>query len=310
MTQEKKSFGVLLFKLLAAPLAALPLSFHLSCSRFVAWVLRVLVRYRKDDVMINLSRSFPDKKYAEIKEIARHFYRHLGEIFTQAIWFGGCRGARGRKRFSDSRVVDLVNPACFNSLFDGSPGMMVLTSHTGNWELLGGWFNFNHDENEPLHQAFNELVVVYLGLKSKFWDRFIADNRCCAVNDTSFDGYVETRNVLRFALSNRERKLAYVFPTDQYPYTIAKKHSVGKFLSQETLAMTGGAALAGKLHFPVCYMRWTDTGDGRYKVELVPICKDAAEMAPEDIMKQYYSLLEKDIQAQPWNYLWTHRRWK
>ena len=27
-------------------------------------------------------------------------------------------------------------------------------------------------------------------------------------------------------------------------------------------------------------------------------------------MKLYYKHLEEDIQAQPWNYLWTHKRWR
>ncbi len=27
-------------------------------------------------------------------------------------------------------------------------------------------------------------------------------------------------------------------------------------------------------------------------------------------MRRYYKLLEADIEAQPWNYLWTHNRWK
>ena len=26
-------------------------------------------------------------------------------------------------------------------------------------------------------------------------------------------------------------------------------------------------------------------------------------------MKLYHKHLEEDIQAQPWNYLWTHKRW-
>ena len=28
------------------------------------------------------------------------------------------------------------------------------------------------------------------------------------------------------------------------------------------------------------------------------------------IMEKYYTLLEEDINAQPWNYLWSHKRWK
>ena len=27
-------------------------------------------------------------------------------------------------------------------------------------------------------------------------------------------------------------------------------------------------------------------------------------------MERYYALLQKDIEAQPSNYLWSHKRWK
>ena len=29
-----------------------------------------------------------------------------------------------------------------------------------------------------------------------------------------------------------------------------------------------------------------------------------------EIMNKYYQLLEEDLEEQPWNYLWTHKRWK
>jgi KDO2-lipid IV(A) lauroyltransferase len=42
----------------------------------------------------------------------------------------------------------------------------------------------------------------------------------------------------------------------------------------------------------------------------VPITEHAGSMDPLDITQKYFNLLEADIKAQPWNYLWTHRRWK
>ena len=74
--------------------------------------------------------------------------------------------------------------------------------------------------------------------------------------------------------------------------------------------MTGGTALACKFGMSVSYLRWKSVERGRYSVELVPICKDASGETPEGLMRKYYDLLEKDIQDQPWNYLWSHRRWK
>lgn len=310
MLHEKKSVGVVLVEAILGLFARLPLRFHIWIGRFVGWFLRSVIRYRRDVVITNLSRSFPDKKYKEISAIAKKFYAHLGDIFAEAIWFGGCKGEKGRKRLYNSYLADVSNPETYNELYAHGRSMMVLTSHAGNWEMLGGWFCYNHDEANPFAPGYTTMRVVYRRLKSATWDRVMADNRCNCLRGTGFDGYLEAGEVLRSALRDRDKKLVYVFPTDQYPYGIATKHNVGQFLNQETYAMTGGAALACKLGMSVSYLRWRILDSGRYGLDFVPLCEDASKSTPEDIMRAYYTELEKDIINEPWNYLWTHKRWK
>ena len=309
MTQEKRSFGAALAEILAAPLAALPLGFHLAMGRFLGWFMRCVMRYRTEEVYINLSRSFPEKKYKEIKKIAKQFYRHFGEIFGEAVWFGGCRGERGVRRLHRQHIVEVLNPEVFNEVLAACDNMLVLSSHCGNWELLGGWFNYNYTDT-PFDGDESIIGVVYRQLHSKVWDRFMEDNRCAPIKHTGFDGYLESAKVFRFAITHRREKYIYIFPTDQYPYGIATKHDIGEFLHQRTLAMTGGTALACKFGMSVSYLRWKKVSGGRYQVELVPICMDPTGETPEGLMRKYYDLLEQDIKEQPWNYLWTHRRWK
>ena len=291
-------------------LARLPLKFHLVCGRAVSWFLRVVMHYRRDVITVNLSRSFPELKYKEIQALMRKTYDHLGDVIAEAIWFGGCKGAAGRRKLNDSHIVDIANTEVFNSIYENSDNVMVLMSHAGNWELIGGWHSYNHNENVPLKSDFSEIGVVYKALKSKLWDRVMRDNRCNSIRDTGFYGYKETSEILRFAITHRKQKFVYIFLTDQYPYKGATKHNVGKFMNQETLAMTGGAALANKFGMSVCYLRWKGLDRGKYSIEVVPLCDNAADYAPERIMEMYYAELEKDIKAQPWNYLWTHKRWK
>ncbi len=310
MDQEKRTFSTVLVEALMGLAARLPLGFHLAMGRFYSWVLRDVLHYRRDVLTVNIARSFPELKYRQVEELVRRSYDHLGDIIAEAVWFGGCKGAKGRERLNASRIVDIVKPEVFNEVYENSTNMMVLSSHAGNWELLGGWFSYNHDPDVPLKSDFSEIGVVYRRLKSKVWDRVMADNRCNSIKDTGFNGYLESTEVFRFAITHRHEKFIYIFPTDQYPYSIASRHNVGKFLNQETLAMTGGAALACKFSMSVSYLRWKVLERGRYSVELVPLCSNAAEYTPERIMEMYYAELEKDIKDQPWNYLWTHKRWK
>ena len=71
-----------------------------------------------------------------------------------------------------------------------------------------------------------------------------------------------------------------------------------------------GRALARKLGMAVEYMSFEQGSPGKYKARFETICTDPAEMTPEEIMSKYYSLLARDIKAQPSNYLWSHKRWK
>ena len=43
-------------------LGSLPLGFHHGCAKVLAWLLRRVFHYRENVVMVNLSRSFPEKR--------------------------------------------------------------------------------------------------------------------------------------------------------------------------------------------------------------------------------------------------------
>ena len=99
--------------------SALPLGFHYACASFISWVLRDLLRYRRDVVMTNLARSFPDKNYGDLKQIARRFYRHFGTIIAETVWFGSCTK---EERFRKQRLFELANPEVLAEAFRNSPG--------------------------------------------------------------------------------------------------------------------------------------------------------------------------------------------
>ena len=87
---------------------------------FLAWFLRSVLRYRSDVVTVNLCRSFPEKTYEEIQAIHKQFYRHLASVLKETVWFGRCRGEKGRKRLRDSHIVEIANPEELNRLYAGS----------------------------------------------------------------------------------------------------------------------------------------------------------------------------------------------
>ncbi len=288
-------------------LSALPLGFHYAWAGFFAWLLKDVLRYRRNVVMINLARSFPDKKYWELNDISARFYRHFGRIIAEAVWFGGCRK---EERLHRQHLVEVTNPEVFDQAFLSSPGVMMLVSHSGNWELLGGLACYDYRPSHERVFPVNDVAVVYKPLTSPFWNEIMRLNRCAPVLHYDYPGYISHLEFLRHALAHRHEKKAYMVPADQYPYKDAMAHDSVDFMHQSTPTMLGGASVAHKLGMSVLYVNMRPVARGRYEWTYTEICPDASRMTPHEIISDYYTLLQRDLEQTPWNYLWTHKRWK
>lgn len=287
-------------------LAKLPLGFHHFMGDIFSWIAKNIFRYRYSTVLINLSRSFPDKKYKEIVQIASDFYKHLGEIFAEAIWFGGS----SYERLYKSGIVTIMNVEEINEMFSSTPSMTVLSTHCGNWELMGGFLGYRTASGVKTLIEEKHIQVVYKKLSNPISDEVFRRNRVAPLEIVGTTCEVESSNILRQTLKQKDDKKVYIYPTDQAPYWKAGKYPIGEFMHQQTNAMFGSVGVACKLSHSVMYMKMKRVERGRYEITLIPICRNASESSPEEIMRKYYDLLQEEINETPHNWLWTHKRWK
>ena len=287
-------------------LSKLPLKFHYFMADILSWLMKNVARYRYSTVLINLSRSFPDRKYKEIDRIASDFYRHLGEIFAEAIWFGGS----SYRRLHESGIVTVMNPEEINDYFLSAPSMTVLSTHCGNWELMGGFLGYRTAGDVKVAIEEEHIQVVYKKLTNEVSNEVFKRNRVAPLEIVGTSWELESSNVLRQTLKQKDQRKVYIYPTDQAPYWKAGKHPIGEFMHQETNVMLGSVGVACKLSHSVMYMKMKRVERGRYEMTLIPICRDASKMTPEELMRKYYDLLEEEINETPCNWLWTHKRWK
>ena len=286
-------------------LGLLPLRVHYALGHFLAWLAENVIRYRRDVVIHNLTRCFPDKYAWELKPLRKAFYRHFGDLVAETVWFGGCRSA---KRLRRQRLVEVVNPEVISHLYEVAPSVVVMYSHCGNWELFGGMMSYNYTDT-PFPFDENDYCVVYREMSSKMWDDILRDNRTAPLRDRKhFSGYIESKDIIRYAFTHRDEKKVYNLNTDQRPYFKSPGILDVDFLGQRVQTMAGAAALARKFGMAVAYLGMRPDRRGHYEMRYVPICEDASQMDVQEIMQQYYTLLEKDIREQPENYLWTHQR--
>lgn len=301
-----KNLGVILLKGILKLFAAIPLRAAYALSGVLEFLLKSVVRYRRDVVMANLARCFPEKRYNELSNICNEFYKHFTELLVETIWFGGC----DKERFQKSNIVQVTNIDCAQTLIENSPSVMVMFAHTGNWEIIGGLEAFNLENGENTFNSEN-TTVVYRELSNKAWNEVMKANRFAPVDNKDYEScYIESKNIMRFVVRNRDKKRFYFLNTDQRPYFKGSDNIKVNFMGQECRSMSGAAALAHKLNMAVCYMSMKRERRGHYSIEFIPICEDASKMEIQAIMDKYYSLVEADIRQEPENYLWSHKRWQ
>jgi len=287
-------------------LGKLPLKFHLCCGRFVAWLMGSVLHYRRDVVMVNLARSFPDKKYEELDSIRKAFYTNLGYVIGEAIWFGTSSFERVRRQ----HIVEMTNPEVPGWLYEAGKSVIIISGHFGNWELSGGFEAYDYKDT-PGHIDEHNACVIYKKLSSKTWDRIFRHNRTAPLHDSKgYKGYVEGMNVVRYMYTHKDEPKFYVFNTDQSPYSNSSGNIDLEFMHQPTKAMSTPAALAHKFGFAVLYAGMKRKEPGKYELTYTPICEDGSALPVQEIMEKFYALLQKDIEEQPESYIWSHKRWK
>ena len=283
----------------------LPLRFHYVLADIICWMMTHLLHYRRDTIVTNLARSFPKMHPWEIRDLSKEFYRHIGEVIAEAVWMGGCRDL---SRLSRQGIIKITNPETVQALYDSSPGVMVMATHCGNWELSMGLVCDTQGSASSCLSLEN-IVFVYKRLSSPMWNEVITSNRTAPFKG-EWDGMVDADKALRFSLQKLragERKI-YFYISDQCPYVTWKP--IGEFLHQRTIATMGPAALACKSGMSVVYQKFNRVERGKYEITYIPICQDASKTTPEAVVRRYYDLLQEEIEQNPANWLWSHRRWK
>lgn len=284
----------------------LPLKYHYFMGDILAWIIKNILHYRSDVVMTNIARSFPELKYGELKKIYDDFYRHFGEIVAEFFWFAACDYERLRRK----GIVTVLNAEAISEMYDNTPSVTVLSTHCGNWEILGGLPGYDTADGKRLSFEETAISVVYKEMSSQVADRVFALNRISPLEMVGTECEVESKNILRYSIRHKDEKRVYIYPADQAPYWGAGRHPIGEFMHQQTYALIGSMGVAHKLGHSVMYMKMKRVRRGHYEMSFIPICRDASLMSPDEMLRKYYDLLQEEINETPHNWLWSHKRWK
>jgi KDO2-lipid IV(A) lauroyltransferase len=284
----KQPFSKVLFALLnQISLLSWKNAFRLS--DFLCWSIFHVAGYRKRIVYENLRNSFPDKTDAELTCIAEAFYLHFTDLIVETIKFKTAPPQCIRERLQgDISIMD--------DYYSDKRNIIYLMGHRGNWELanLFSSLRFTH-----------ECIVVYRPMQNAASDKWLLDLR------TRFGAVlVSMDNIFKELQKPREKPYVVVLANDQSPNP--KTAFWTKFLNQDTGVFRGVETIARRYNLTVLYADFSKVANkrGYYQVDISVITDCPKDIPNNAILEKQLRILERNIEMQPHNWLWSHRRWK
>lgn len=262
-------------------------SVYFNKTKMIYLILYKVLGYRYAVVLQNLSRSFPERSYDEVRQLAGGFYRHFSGIFAEMALMLFAPAARVKER------VRVKNPDLLQHYLSRQRNVMIMLGHYGNWECL---------HVLPTLVPF-DIHAVYKPLRNVFFDRLMRRLR------TRFGlKLVPADKAARHMLAAAGRPGAYIFVADQCPGDGA--HTID-FLRQPTPVITGAERLARATGAVVLYATVRKAeGAAAWEISFQLITDAPAQLPRFAVTERFSRLLEEDIRRQPQYWLWTHRRWK
>lgn len=248
-----------------------------------------LIPYRKQVVITNLKKSFPEKSESEIQKIAKDFYHHFCDIGVETIKTFSISEQELRKRFP------IKNQEVLDNLYREKRSIVGITGHYGNWE----WAALAISLYAP-----HKTMGIYKPLKNKFWNKTISNSR------GKFGLHlVPIKKSKRFFEENKNTPIFSGFIADQRPGNIRSCYWTN-FLNQDTPVYPGPEKTAKVYNHAVLYGKIKRIKRGYYELEFEEITQTPQNTKPGFISEKHTNIIEQIIKKDPAYWLWTHKRWK
>ncbi|MCS6935570.1 MAG: lysophospholipid acyltransferase family protein [Chitinophagales bacterium] len=270
-------------------LAHLPSSALYRFAEVLAWVLHRVVRYRRQVVLDNLRRSFPDFSNEQIQQTAAAFYRHLAYRIVENI---RCMAITARE--VDARIT-VENIDAINHYYNQGRHVVLLLGHIAAWEYSGFKMCI-----ACKHRPYSFVSNI----RNRYFDVRIQRTR--ARMGMQLVPMQEAPSFFRKKLTEPS---LIVFLGDQSPPNPRRAYRT-TFLNQPTPFFTGGERYARIHNCVVIYPEIVQVKRGYYKARLIEITDNPLALPENEITERYARLLERQIRNYPPDWLWSHRRWK
>ena len=270
---------------------SLPLKAAQRFGSFLGTIAYHVIKGRRLVALDNLQHAFPEKSQEELIAIAKGSFRNYGITMMEFLWF---------PRMTDeisSRFVKVRNLELLKEGFSRGKGMVMLSGHFGNWELIA--FAVAYLSQLP-------ITIIVQTQNNKLVDDVINAHRCLRGNKVIPMG-MSVREIIR-TLQNGG--IIAIAPDQSGPM----EGAFVNFFGRRVATHQGPAVFALRSGAPLQIGFIVRQGDGTYEVILEEIpASDLSGHSEENVTEltqRHTIVLERYIRAYPDHWLWMHRRWK
>lgn len=269
---------------------ALPSSAARVVGAGVGTCIRMLWRRRRLIALDNLTRAFPEWSQKRVHEVTAAVFRNFGITAFEILRITPSTSNR------IPRLVDGQGTSLLADVNREGKGVLLLSGHIGNWELLAGW----------VRAMEFPLDVVVKPMRNP-----LADSLYNARRRDLDVGIIHTQVATRGIVQALRQKRFVAILMDQY----AGEEGVEvEFFGRKVATPRGPAVLALKFNCPILTGVMIRLPDGRFRVEAdEPLHYAATGNEKDDVIaitQAVTTRIENHIRRHPDQWLWTHRRWR
>lgn len=256
----------------------------------LGWFVFKILRVRRQVVMDNLAKAFPEKTEQELLETANRTYQNFAKMIFDYMRYPVMAKA------DVLNMCEMENPEHFDWILENGKGGVLISGHFGSWELMGAYiaqcgypisFLVGKQKNSRVNNVMNEnrammgIGIIQMGMAVRGVIKALRNNEMIAL------------------LSDQDARKDGVFVD---------------FMGRKASTPQGPAVFAIKTGAPILFACSVRQPNGRHRIISTVFrfehLKDLTLNNIQEVTQAYTSALEKMIRKYPDHWFWMHKRWK
>ena len=256
----------------------------------LGWFVVDIFRYKRKLALRNLSLALGDDvPETERVRIGRRCYRFFGGLALEIL----AMGRIPKDRLDDYLILD--NPEVIDEALTRGHGVVLVSGHIGNWELMGGGLS-----------SSGRALSMYVGRQHNPRADAMLNRIRRMMGTETFPKGAAVRGILKALHAGR----IVAMLSDQHH--VHKKHYI-RFFGQPVSTVPGPASFARHSGAALVFGYCTREGRFRYRVQFREIPYHVTDSEEQDVLTISQAIaraLEEQIRRFPDQYFWMHNRWR